>query len=67
MTKNPLPTRSEISDLYSLYLNGASGIVLAAEVAIGKYPVECVQVAQYMHKLYLAERNGTHWFCRTII
>ena len=62
MIKNPLPTRSEISDLYSLYLNGASGIVLAAEVAIGNYPIECVQVVQYMYKLYLAEKNGTHWF-----
>ena len=62
MLLNPLPSRAEISDLYNLYKQGISGIVLAAEVAIGKYPVECVHVVKYMSHLYEAERTGLHWF-----
>ena len=52
MLLNPLPSRAEISDLYNLYKQGISGIVLATEVAIGKYPVECVHVVKYMSHLY---------------
>ena len=62
MLINPLPSRAEISDLYNLFSRGVSGIVLAAEVAVGKYPVECVHVVKYMSKLYEAERTGLHWF-----
>ena len=32
------------SDIYNLLLDGISGIVLAAEVAIGKHPVQSVHV-----------------------
>lgn len=62
MLKNPLPSRAEISDLYNLFSKGCSGIVLAAEVAIGKYPVECVHVVKYMSELYKAESTGLHWY-----
>ena len=52
MINAPLPSRAEISDLFNIYELGVSGIVLAAEVAIGKYPVECVHVVNYMHTIY---------------
>ena len=62
MLLNPLPSRAEISDLYNSTTR-ISGIVLAAEVAIGKYPVECVHVVKYMI-IKEAERTGLHWFIR---
>jgi pyruvate kinase len=44
MIENPKPTRAEINDIVSTLSNGGSGIVLAAETAIGKYPVDCVRI-----------------------
>lgn len=38
------PTRAEANDVASTLLMGASGLVLAAETAIGKYPVEAVNM-----------------------
>lgn len=37
-------TRAEDNDVASTLLMGASGLVLPAETAIGKYPVEAVGV-----------------------
>lgn len=54
------PTRAESNDVYSSIESGCSGLVLAAETAIGKYPVECVKflkkcikVIKYHKKLIL--------------
>ncbi|MBT6113954.1 MAG: hypothetical protein HOH03_10125 [Candidatus Marinimicrobia bacterium] len=44
MIEKPKPTRAEINDIVSTLTNGGSGIVLAAETAIGKYPVDCVRI-----------------------
>ena len=43
MINNHLPTRAEINDVVSTLLMGANGLVLAAETAIGKYPLESVR------------------------
>ena len=43
MVKNKQPTRAESNDIFSTLDKGADGLVLAAETAIGKYPIECVQ------------------------
>ena len=40
LSKNP--TRAESNDVFFSLLSGASGLVLAAETAIGKYPFECI-------------------------
>ena len=42
MVTKPSPTRAESNDVFQSLLHGASGLVLAAETAIGKYPEECV-------------------------
>ena len=42
MIKDSSPTRAESHDIYSTLNQGASGLVLAAESAIGKNPIECV-------------------------
>ncbi len=59
MIRNTLPSRSEVSDIYNLFCLGVSGIVLAAEVAIGKYPIECVHVVRHMYETFKAEQNST--------
>tara|TARA_B100000315_G_scaffold259942_1_gene318249 strand:+ start:2338 stop:4497 length:2160 start_codon:yes stop_codon:yes gene_type:complete len=38
------PTRAEVNDIYNSILDGAGGLVLAAETAIGKYPVQCANM-----------------------
>jgi pyruvate kinase len=38
------PTRAEVNDVVSTLLMGADGLVLAAETAIGGYPVESVEM-----------------------
>ena len=42
MVTKKTPTRAEVNDVVSTLLMGADGLVLAAETAIGKYPVEAV-------------------------
>ncbi len=42
MIQNNAPTRAESNDINITLESGASGLVLAAETAIGKYPNECV-------------------------
>ena len=44
MVTKKSPTRAEVNDVVSTLLMGASGLVLAAETAIGKYPVESVDM-----------------------
>ncbi len=44
MLENSKPTRAEVHDIVSTLNMGAKGLVLAAETAIGKYPVESVRI-----------------------
>jgi pyruvate kinase len=46
------PTRAEVNDVASTLLMGASGLVLAAETAIGKYPVGAVKMINSIIKQY---------------
>ena len=57
MIDSPLPSRAEVSDLYSLLEMGVDGIVLAAEVAIGKHPIESVQLVDFIRKLHSYEAD----------
>lgn len=52
MTTKPQPTLAEVSDIASLLLQGVDGLVLAAETAIGKYPVQCVEFVRKMSERY---------------
>jgi hypothetical protein len=56
MVSMPTPTRAEVNDIYNTLADGADGLVLAAETAIGKYPIQCASMVNKIIRAF--HRNG---------
>ena len=54
MITAPGPTRAEVNDVYNTLVDGVDGLVLAAETAIGAYPVACASMIVKLIREYEA-------------
>lgn len=55
MEKCAVPTRAEVNDIFNTVADGAGGVMVTGETAIGKYPVEAV------HFLAQTARSGERY------
>ncbi len=55
MQERSVPTRAEVLDIYNCVLDGAAGLMLTGETAVGKYPAEAMR---YLVKTARGLNNG---------
>lgn len=59
MLTHPKPTRAEVNDVLNTLIDGADGLVLAAETAIGENPIGCVNmISQLIHQYENYSKHG---------
>jgi pyruvate kinase len=61
MVENKKPTRAEVQDVVNTIVDGALGLTLAAETAIGRYPMECINMINKLiqHTDQVINGNGS--------
>ncbi len=59
MVDRLVPTRAEVNDILNTLIDGADGLVLAAETAIGSHPAECVHMVRRLMRLHERTPQGS--------
>lgn len=62
MVSLPTPTRAEVNDIYNTLADGADGLVLAAETAIGKYPIQCASMVSKVIRGFQRDEPDSYRF-----
>ena len=58
MVSTPLPTRAEVNDIFNTLSDGADGLVLAAETAVGHYPINCATMVVKLIREFREGQSG---------
>lgn len=61
MIEKRKPTRAEVHDVISTIVDGAIGLTLAAETAIGKHPMECINMLNKLIRHAELTMNGNRF------
>ncbi len=60
MIENPRPTRAETNDVANAVMDGADALMLSAETAAGKYPIEVIR--SMVRTINSVEKQGSIFF-----
>ena len=58
MRTEPVPTHAEVSDVFNTLADGAGGLVLAAETAVGKFPIGCASMLRKLIQSFEEAQRG---------